>query len=976
MGRAVQALLVCTFALFAWGCGNSGNEAVIGSGNGGNNPGPGPAPNQNATMNLLFNLNAVQINGSAAVSTIVAQVCDGTNGTGNTLNTDAAATPPGVPKSTQITLSIPANRAASARSVRCFFLNQNQVVISGVTFNLSVTLQPGATVTETAPSNPTSTTATLGTVTLAPNAFNATAVNQTQQFTATGSYTASGASIVATIGNGAITWATGNATVATVSNTGVVTAIANGTTNVTASVANPAGGANVVGAALITVTAGNVPPPVNVLNNVTVTATNNPIGANVSVAANSTQLNVTANVNGTVTTQTANSTFTSSNVNVATVSSPGGLVTASGNATGNTTVTALVNVNGVTSSGNLVVSVINGTPPPPPANGSLVLNSNNVTTVTGGNVIITGTVNGTAINITLATGNSSIATATNNVLTGVGVGTTNFTATGNVNNTTVTAQGNVTVATGTLQNTLVISQGVAITVNEGTVTPFAAQAQFSTGSGTVNVDVTNQCVWIVTNTTNSNTGDSISFDAGAGNFTATRGAGGTVTVGALFSNPSGVATGNTSVTINKVNPTVGVRPAGSANEFNGSRQPTGFCGRLYEAVLTYPNGFQQLAPLSSDITFTNSTGVGSQLAVASFTAGTPRAAVTSPTTPSIQPFVLCATYGNSASGLAQGGNNITFISYTLNNISANFAQLTPTDNRVIPGSGSAAAGYVRPITVLAQFTDRNSATPLVMPFFKNPFTVGNICKVGAISLYYNGAAGANLNFANRNLVTQTGAVALFTSAISPVGYTHVLRNVTNVISNNSLFIRVTHRTTQSLAAAAVGGVNVSGAATAEIAGSNPAAGPGAPAITDRDLARTAQMSNITLDSTTGFAVIAQSNAIAKGKGTNCTVNASYTAVGGAREDVTLLCDFFSYTVNGSFTQATINNAIDFNTKNGQNIRVGNVTNGIGQVKGRVYNQDAPGTTAKGFNVVAKYPGLNSIPGTPTQTSVAINTTLP
>lgn len=572
-----------------------------------------------------------------------------------------------------------------------------------------------------------------------------------------------------------------------------------------------------------------------------------------------------------------------------------------------------------------------------PAPDPLILSTTNATTVVGGNIVLTGTIGGAAQNLSVAVGNTGVAAVTGNgttspTFTGVSTGTTNFTAEA----AGQTVQGNVTVVDGTLQSTLVISPGTALTVNEGDQRQFRAYAQFSTpGGSVVQIDVTNQSLWLVTNTTNQSLGEAIRFDAGAGNFTATRGNAGSVQVGAMFSNASGVAIGNTQVTINRTNPTIIVRPAGSS-ETNFARVPVGGWSRLFEAVAAYPSGYQKVLT-GTDVSWTNTTNpaLGS---VQFYSTG--RAAVTTSTSASNPgQATLTATYTNSLSGLAGGNHTIGLITYMLQNCTAGFGTQLPNDLRVVPGSGSANSGFLRPITVVANFLDLNAAgNNLVMPLFTPPSS-NSASQAGALSLYLNPGALFFIPFQNQPSVTSQ-TVRLLTGAITPVGYTHILRNVTSGIYNqNVLNIRLNYRSAPSLQAV--------GRLDGPIVGASSAIGG------DRDIARTATMSNITLDGATSLFATAGNANLRRGQPTNITAVAQYVGVGGAQEDVTQLVDFIAGSPG--------------------NISVGNVTNGIGQVKGRAVNQAPPGGGTGSATVFVNYPRIG---GSPTIGVVPLNITLP
>jgi len=659
-------------------------------------------------------------------------------------------------------------------------------------------------------------------------------------------------------------------------------------------------------------------------------------------------INVTSNVTG--------ATFASSNVTIANVSQTG-LVTAL--SPGNASISAtLPNPSGGNQTGALGVIVQAGptaspspaasptaspttspssspttspttspTPAASPSAGQLILSTTNATTVVGGNVVITGTINGAAQNITLSVGNTGVASVTGSgtatpTLTGVSVGTSTFTATAGGQS----VQGTITVADGTLQPGLVISSGgLPTTITEGEQRNFKAFAQFSTpGGAVVQTDVTNQALWLVTNNT-GNDGEVISFDAGAGNFTALRGNGGTLQVGALFSNASGAASGNQTLTVNRTNNvTVQVRPAGTL-ESAGARVPVGGWSRLFEAWAVYPSNVSR--PLrGTDVSWTNTASPALKainLGGALATEGkaevvTANGTATAGSNPGV--VTLTATYVNSLNGVVNGTHSVGLISSTLQNVTGTLLPVLPNDLRVIAGNGG--SGYSRPVAITANFQDKNAAgNNLVMTLFTNPAETQGDVRAGSISLYINHPAafpGGNAKAVNNN------TVRLFTAGITPVGYTHLFRNFTTGLYNqNVLNVRVQYHQTQP------GSTGTSFrwlSNQGDIVGTSTAAGG------DTDLARTAVMSNVTIDGATSLTLSVANPNLRRGQATNATFRAQYVGVGGATEDVTPI---------GNYGSA-----------NPTNIIIGDRTTGYGQVKGRV----AGIANVTNGSISARYPG--------------------
>jgi len=570
--------------------------------------------------------------------------------------------------------------------------------------------------------------------------------------------------------------------------------------------------------------------------------------------------------------------------------------------------------------------------------GLVVTPSGNVNTVVGAQVTFTATFNGQPTNVTVQSGNNAIASVNGNTLQGNSLGTTNYTVAANG----TTQAGNITVLDGSLTGSLVLNPGTSTNITEGEKRQFTAFAQFATpGNGTITADVTNQVVWVVTGDA-QNRGDVISLDAGAGLFTATRGNGGTIQVGAIYSTASAVASANTSVNIARTNPTIQIRPAGGI-ETNNARVPSGGWSRLFEAVAVYPSGYTKVLT-GNDVSWTNtsSPSVAALNAFNNSAGNTGRAELVTSSVPAVGVVTLTATYNNSASGTAAGNHTVGVVNTTLQSTSAAFSPALSGDKLVIPGPQ-----YVRPITVTATFTDLNNpGSNLVMPLFTNP-TDANIRKAGAISLYLNPGAGGSNVYPTGQRAVADGTVQLLTNAITAVGYTHLLRNVTTGLYNqNVLNVRVQYHPT-TVAGSAFG--QLSAATPPEIVGSSSSLGG------DRDLARTATMSGVTFDGASSFQLTVQNANLRRGTGTNGTLNVQYVGVGGTNENVTALADWYASGAGAG------------------NIRVGNVTNGIGEVKARVLNQ-APNPGTSGAAVVsAKYPRF--APGGDTA-NTTVNVTLP
>lgn len=869
--RHALYLLLLALALTALGCGESSS--------GGNFIGPGagtsgaPAGQGSTTvLRLLFTRARIIIPNSSQVQSMVITLADSA---GVTLDRVG-------PLVISESYDLPVPNSIAERVAR---VNIELRTVSGVVrevLSSPVTLIPGQiTTVESANSTP----ATLSEITvfslpgnepsLPVNGIETLAINGRLQLGVAGTYTAGTYRTTSNITADQFTWASTDPSVANVSQTGLVTGLKAGLVDISATQAG------VVGRLRINVGAFTGPSPGS---SPTASPTGSPTASPTSSPTASPGSSPTA--------------------------SPGSSPTASpGSSPG-----------------------ASPTPTQPPS-GALVLSQTNATTVVGGQVRITGTINGTGVNVTLTSGNTNVASAIGDVLTGVNTGTTNFTATAN----NLTARGNVTVVTGSLQGTLRLVPGTATSMSEGEQRVFQAFAQFATGNGTVEVDVSNQCVWVVTNTTAQDTGDIISFDAGFGNFTATRGQSGTVQVGAIFSNASAVATANTTVTIARSNPTVTVRPVNSA-EIAAARVPTGGWSRLFEAIATYPSGFQKVV-LGPDVNWSNSPSTALNNTVNH--AG--RLEVVTNSVAGTGSTTLTAVYSNSLSGTAGANHTVGIITYTLNNTTAVLAPGLPGDLKVIPGRTSTANGFVRPLTVTCNFTDKNqTGNNLIMTLFTGPGAT-SASKAGAVSLYLNHPS----TYPNVNASNQT--LSLFTTSITPVGYTHLLRNVTTGLYNqNTLNVRVQyHPSTPTLAGAGTLSNSTTGT-VAEIVGSS--AAPGG----DRDTARTGAITGLTVDGNTSFQVTVTNINLRRGQGTNATMRASYVGAGAAQEDVTALTDWVI-------------------SQNAANARIGNVTNGIGEVKGRIYITAPAGGGTGNIVVGGRYP--HAAPGGDTA-NTTVNITLP
>jgi hypothetical protein len=277
------------------------------------------------------------------------------------------------------------------------------------------------------------------------------------------------------------------------------------------------------------------------------------------------------------------------------------------------------------------------------------------------------------------------------------------------------------------------------------------------------------------------------------------------------------------------------------------------------------------------------------------------------------------------------------MTYTFQSAAAAFTPSLAGDLKVIPGGGASLAGngFLRPITVTCTLRDNNQPTnTLIMPLFVTP-GAGQNGQPGTISLYLNpgtlpNASGATL--ASQRVATDL-SVQLVTSLITPVGYSHILRNVTTtgIYNSNVLNVRVQYQPgNQTNEASTMSRLaNVNGAGNTVIVGTSSAVGG------DIDAARTAIMNGVTLDGATSFSLTVPSNTLGKGRSQNATLTAQYVGVSGQSEVVTQL---------GNYRV----------TSNAGNLSVGNMTTGIGEVQGRATNFSAVGVAPSNGTLNAYY----------------------
>ncbi|MDH4122143.1 MAG: Ig-like domain-containing protein [Deltaproteobacteria bacterium] len=422
------------------------------------------------------------------------------------------------------------------------------------------------------------------------------AKGQTQQFTATGSYSdGSSQDLTATVA-----WTTSNGAVASVSAAGLATGLAvGGPVTITATSAGISGTAN------LTVTAA-------VLNTITLTPANTTIAKGLTQAytamgnySDGTSVNITNAL-----------TWTTSNGVVASVSAAG---LATGLAVGGpVTITATDAVSGKTGTATLTVSAATlSTMTVTPANGAIPTGLTQQFTATG--TYTDGSTANLTGSVTWSSSLVGVATiAAGGLATGVGGGTTVITAvSGAVSGTT-----NLTVAADTLLSIAVTP--AASTLSRGTVQQMTATGTYQV-SGAVNI--TSSVTWASSTSSVATVGAStgvvtVTGIAGATNITATK--------GAVVSPAATVTATAATVTSITVSPSTISLPAGLKQSFT--------------ATANMSDG------TTKDLT-TLATWTSSNTAVATVAAGGAGTAVATSGTPA----TMTATYTDPVNGAVKTG---------------------------------------------------------------------------------------------------------------------------------------------------------------------------------------------------------------------------------------------------------------------------------------------------------------------------------
>jgi trimeric autotransporter adhesin len=294
----------------------------------------------------------------------------------------------------------------------------------------------------------------------------------TEQFTATGIYSAGGASKNLT---STATWTSSDTTVATISSGGLVTAKAQGTTTITAT------SGSVTGSATLTVTATLVSIAVTPAAPAIAPGTTQAFRATGTYSDNSTQ-----DITGSVT-------WSSSATGVATISnavSTQGLATAVAHGTSTITATSgsISNTATLTVTNGVLQSIV-----VTPANSTITLGQVRQFTATG--TFLDGSTTTTQDITNVAAWNSStvsVASVTvSGAVTALKIGTTTITATWN------SISGNTSLTVNAANLSSIAIQPGNTTIAQGTTIQFSAVGTFSDGSTR---NITNQVVWASSST--------------------------------------------------------------------------------------------------------------------------------------------------------------------------------------------------------------------------------------------------------------------------------------------------------------------------------------------------------------------------------------------------------------------------------------------------------------------------------------------
>jgi len=364
---------------------------------------------------------------------------------------------------------------------------------------------------------------TLQSIAITPSGTTTIALGNTQQFTATGTFSDGSKQDLTS----SVTWASSSMAVATISAAGLATSVGQGSTNITA-----ASGTVTSNTAVLT-----VGPPV--LKSIAVT----PNPASVQVG-NTLQFTATGTLtDGTTQPLTSTATWVSSSTTVATITSTG---LATGVAKGTTNITAASG--GITSPASvLTVTAILVSIDAEPAAASVALGNTQQFTATGH--YNDGSTQDLTNSATWASSSTSVATISSTGLaTSKGVGSTNITAT----------SGAILSNTDVLSVTAAVLKSIAVTPANKTLKPTDTQQYTATGTFTdgSTQDLTSSVTWASSDTAVA----TITTTGGL----ATAVANGTTTISAT--DPATLIKGSTTLTVSS---TTSGCPSGNETVFTG-----------------------------------------------------------------------------------------------------------------------------------------------------------------------------------------------------------------------------------------------------------------------------------------------------------------------------------------------------------------------------------------------------------------------
>jgi uncharacterized protein YjdB len=638
---------------------------------------------------------------------------------------------------------------------------------AGASCTISITFTPSAqgarnatlTVVDTGKSSPqlvtltgTGTAAILESIAVTPSTASIIAA-ETQQFTATGTYSDGSTQNLTTTAN----WSSSNTSIATV---GLHTGLAKGVTAGNATITATSG--KVSGSAALTVTAA-------VLTSITVKP------ATVSVAAGKTQqFTATGNYNnGTTQTLTNTATWTSSATSVATVSS-GGLATSV--AQGSATITASSGT--ISGSATLTVTAAVLT--------SIAVTPSPASVATGSTLQFTATgtySNGTTQNLTTTASwtSSNTSVATVKLHTGLATGVASGTAT-------------ITASSGTIHGTATLTVTAALTsiaVTPATATLAAGYTQQFTATGTYSdgstQNLTNTATW-------TSSASSIATVNSGG--LATGVAQGTATIKATSGTISGSATLTVTapvLTSISVTPAAASIAAGYTQQFTATGNysdsstqnltATANWTSSNTAVATIAGGGLAISLIQGSATITATSGTISGSASLTVTAAVLTSLSVSPANPSIaagttQQFTATGTYSDSST---QNLTSTATWTSSLTSVATIAAGGLATGEGVGTSTITASSGSITGSTSLAV------SQPVLVSIAVTPanpsFALGTTLQLAAIGTYSDGStldltATATWSSANSSFVTVNGQGSASSVAVGSASITAASGTIT------------------------------------------------------------------------------------------------------------------------------------------------------------------------------------------------------